>query len=260
MKNLIKGLYLTFKNPNILLPKLKLDFAGRRLWKAVGGLKENPSGEDPNSLFLSFPESKIAHQYCFGQGLEIGGSAHNPFGLDTLNVDLSDSMDTIFKKREVDLCGGALPVNIVAPGDNIPLPDESQDFVVSSHVIEHFPDPIKALLEWDRLIKVGGIIFMIVPHKDRTFDKGRESTPLDHLIEDYRDQTSQPHEDNISGHDHCWTTDEFVPLIRYMILHLGVQWKIEEILDVDDKVGNGFTVVLRKLGTRKKILIENSMN
>ena len=118
-----------------------------------------------------FPESALAHKYCVGKGLEIGGAAHNPFGLNTLNVDLTDSMETAFKEEEIRLCGRAMKVDIVAYGDNIPLRDGSQDFVVSSHVLEHFPNTIKALLEWDRLIRAGGIIFMIVPHKKRTFDK-----------------------------------------------------------------------------------------
>jgi hypothetical protein len=36
-----------------------------------------------------FRESTLAHRYLDGlKGLEIGGSYHNAFGLDTLNVDL----------------------------------------------------------------------------------------------------------------------------------------------------------------------------
>jgi hypothetical protein len=30
-----------------------------------------------------------------------------------------------------------------------------------------------------------------------------------------------------------------------------MQWKIAKVQDTDDKVGNGFTVVIRKTGTRK---------
>ncbi len=41
---------------------------------------------DHPSLF--FRESALAHRYCRGTGLEIGGAAHNPFGLNTLNVDM----------------------------------------------------------------------------------------------------------------------------------------------------------------------------
>jgi len=203
--------------------------------------------QDKQALY--FPESALAHKYCIGKGLEIGGSAHNPFGLDTLNVDFTDSMDTKFKKEEIRLCGKALKVDIVGPGDDMPLPDESQDFIVSSHVVEHFPNPIKALIKWDRLVKPGGIIFMIVPHKERTFDKGKESTPLEHLIKDFKNDNTEPHTDP-DGHDHCWITESFVELINWMIGELHMKWEIVEVQDVDDKVGNGFTVVIRKMGTR----------
>lgn len=192
-----------------------------------------------------FPESALAHKYCLGKGLEIGGSAHNPFGLNTLNVDISDSMDTMFKQEEIKLCGRALKVDIVAHGDNIPLPDESQDFIVSSHVLEHFPNPIKALIEWDRLIRPGGIIFMIVPHKERTFDKDKDRTSLSHIVEDfYTNNTGTT--DNPHGHYHYWITEDIVVLINMMIDNLMIKWEILEVQDVDDKVGNGFTIVIRK--------------
>jgi SAM-dependent methyltransferase len=196
-----------------------------------------------------FRESALAHKYCVGKGLEIGGSAHNPFGLDALNVDFSDSMETRFKKKEIEICGKALPVDVVACGDDIPLPDESQDFVVSSHVIEHFPNPMKALAEWDRLIKPGGIIFIIAPHKERTFDKDKENTSLEHIVEDYKNHNTQPHSAP-NGHDHCWVTETFIEVVEFMIDKVGMEWEIAEVQDVDDKVGNGFSVVIRKLKTR----------
>lgn len=40
------------------------------------------------------PESKLAHKLLDGmKGIEIGASLHNPFCLDTLNVDYTDQMD-----------------------------------------------------------------------------------------------------------------------------------------------------------------------
>ena len=195
------------------------------------------------------PESALAHKYCVGKGLEIGGSAHNPFGLNTLNVDFTDSMETKFKKEEIRRCGRAMQVDIIAHGDNIPLPDGSQDFVVSSHVLEHFPNPIKALLEWDRLIRPGGIIFMIVPHKERTFDKHQARTSLRHLIEDFISDNKAFHE-NPTGHDHCWITEDILALVNWVIDTEHVKWEIAEVQDVDDKVGNGFTIVISKKENR----------
>lgn len=188
-------------------------------------------------LQIKFPESRLAHQYLDGlHGLEIGGSVHNPFGLDTKNVDYME--ENYYKQLEQRFVGKSLPVDIVAPGDNIPLPDESQDFVINAHVIEHFPDPIKALKEWYRLIRRGGYIFMVVPHKERTFDKDEPRTTLQELIDRHEGKiTSKP---NKNDHSSVWITEDMVELIQY----LG--WNIVETQDADDKVGNGFTVVIQK--------------
>ena len=40
------------------------------------------------------------------------------------------------------------------------------DFVFSSHLLEHLEDPVKALKEWWRLLKVKGNLVLYLPHKD----------------------------------------------------------------------------------------------
>jgi SAM-dependent methyltransferase len=185
-----------------------------------------------------FPESALAHRLLDGlAGLEIGGSAHNAFGLDTKNVDVTDRLNTVFKRLELQFVNRTLPVDIVAPGDDLPVDDESQDFVISSHVLEHFPDPIKALREWYRVIRKGGYIYMIVPHKERTFDQPRPRTTLNELLERNRGGFIAP---AINEHYSVWITEDVVELVEYL------QWKVVEVQDVDDKVGNGFTVVVQK--------------
>ena len=184
---------------------------------------------------MKFKESALAHKLLDGlEGLEIGGSAHNSFGLKTRNVDNTNEL-TCFKQEEIKLCGESLPVDIVAPGDQLPMEDNSVDFVISSHVIEHFPDPIKALREWYRVVKPGGYLYIIAPHKERTFDKERPRSTLAELIE--RHETGkQPQILN----EHCsvWITEDFVEMIHW----LG--WNILHVQDTDDKVGNGFAVVV----------------
>lgn len=43
---------------------------------------------------------------------------------------------------------------------------DQYDFVYSSHCLEHMQDPKKALLEWWKLVKVGGHLILIVPDED----------------------------------------------------------------------------------------------
>jgi SAM-dependent methyltransferase len=59
------------------------------------------------------------------------------------------------------------------------------DFLLSSHCLEHIANPLKALYEWQRVLKPGGRLFLILPHRDCTFDKYRPITSLDHIISDY---------------------------------------------------------------------------
>jgi len=187
-----------------------------------------------------FPESKLAHKYLDGLvGLEIGGSIHNPFGLNTKNVDYTDSSDTVFKREEMDKRGTFLPVDIIAYGDNIPVPNDSYDFIVSSHVLEHFPDPIKALKEWYRIVKNGGYIFMIVPHKERMFDRNKPRTTVAELL--HRHETKK-YPESQSNHYSFWVTEDILDLIA----EINLDWKVVDFQDVDDKVGNGFSIVIKK--------------
>ncbi|MGB3399429.1 MAG: hypothetical protein WBA34_04565, partial [Candidatus Deferrimicrobiaceae bacterium] len=110
------------------------------------------------------------------------------------------------------------------------------------------------LIEWDRLIKPGGIIFMLVPHKERTFDKHKTRTTLQHVVDDYYNNNTKPNSDP-DGHEHYWITKDVLDIITWMIQNLNMSWKILKVLNRDDKVGNGFTIVIKK---GKRILKKKS--
>ena len=76
---------------------------------------------------------------------------------------------------------------IISEASNLfTISNEKYDFVISSHMIEHLSNPIKALLEMKRVVKKGGAIIIIAPHKDITFDNQRSITPLDHMVSDLK--------------------------------------------------------------------------
>lgn len=185
-----------------------------------------------------FNESQLAHQLLDGlRGIEIGGSAHNSFGLKTLNIDFTDEV-TFFKEEEIRLCGEYMRVDIVAPGNDLPFKDNVWDFVINSHVVEHFYDPVATIKEWLRVVKPGGYVFMIVPHKERTFDRDRPRSTLQEIV----DRHEHPNPPEIDDHLHysVWITQDFLDICNYY------QWNVVAVQDVDDKVGNGFTVVIQK--------------
>lgn len=147
---------------------------------------------------------------------------------------------------------------------------ETYDCVLASHVIEHIANPLQALSEWIRVLKEMGVLVLIVPHKDGTFDHRRSVTPLDHLIEDYeckrpeKDLThlpeilklhdleldpgagtleafkrrSEKNSENRALHHHVFDTASVVRLIHHMNL---------EILAVEPRLPHHIIAVTRKM-------------
>lgn len=69
--------------------------------------------------------------------------------------------------------------------------DHSYDAVLASHVIEHIADPIGALREWQRVVRPGGHLLLLVPHRDGTFDHRRPVTTVEHLLSDAERQMGE---------------------------------------------------------------------
>ena len=164
--------------------------------------------------------------------IEIGGAAHNRYPVDALNVDRAPKPDAAYRDAQMELAGEIARVDLVAEGDDLPLADKSTDFVLASHVIEHFPDPVGALLEWERVAT--RYLFIVVPHHERTFDADRPLTPVDELMRRH-DEGLTSEEDR---HWSVWDCAGFVDLCR------AVGLEVVATEDPDRKVGNGFAVVV----------------
>jgi SAM-dependent methyltransferase len=63
--------------------------------------------------------------------------------------------------------------------------DSTYECLLACHCLEHVANPLRALAEWTRVLKDDGLLLLILPHKDATFDWRRPVTPLAHMIEDY---------------------------------------------------------------------------
>jgi ubiquinone/menaquinone biosynthesis C-methylase UbiE len=97
--------------------------------------------------------------------------------------------------------------------------DASYDFVLSCHSLEHVANPIKALKDWSRVMKTKGRLVLVLPDKEFTFDNKRPVTTLAHLIEDYKNNTTEEDsthfEEVIEMHD--FKQDAFVQSIEDLI-------------------------------------------
>jgi SAM-dependent methyltransferase len=65
------------------------------------------------------------------------------------------------------------------------VPNETYDFVFSSHSLEHIANPLKAVSEWLRVIKPEGFVIIIVPEKSQCFDHKREYSRFEVLLSQY---------------------------------------------------------------------------
>ncbi len=76
-----------------------------------------------------FPEiiKPLIKRYCKGKGLEIGAGKH-PY---------CDPENTLFLDKYTDNKDGTPEPDIISDASQIPVEDESFDFVFSSHVLEH---------------------------------------------------------------------------------------------------------------------------
>jgi len=71
------------------------------------------------------------------------------------------------------------------------IPNSKYDFILSSNCLEHVANPLKAIEEWIRVLKKGGLLFLVLPNKEYCFDHNRSVTDFSHLISDYQNNTSE---------------------------------------------------------------------
>lgn len=255
------SVYLWLRSALLILMNGEWRLLLRRAWNAACRMGRPPAvqhstGEVAVGMVKPAPipviqESALAHSLLDGlKGLEIGPATHNPFGLNTRNVELPAAHE--FYAGEQRRLSGLEPprVDLWAAADSIPVQDQSEGFILTSHIVEHLPNIVGAFLEWDRIIIDGGYVFMIVPHKWAfALDATRELTSFDHFIDDYLQQVSlDTHPlDGVPGgkmgHYHTFTPDSVLQVVEWMCRKKLCDWKLVAREDIDTKVGNGFTLV-----------------
>ena len=130
----------------------------------------------------------LARRHLRGAGLEIG-ALHRPLRVppgvtvryvDRLRADELRARYPEYADRwivEPEVIDDSAVLSTVA--------DHSQDFLIANHVLEHMEDPIGTLETWLRVVRPGGVLFLAVPDKRRSFDGLRATTTLEHLRRDH---------------------------------------------------------------------------
>ena len=196
-----------------------------------------------------------------GRGIEIGAGANPmpvPLNCTVRYADVYDADELRNQAYEGQILSDLIAPDIVASFEDLTaVPDNSINFVVTCHVIEHTWDPIGSMVGAWRKLRPGGSLVLVVPEITRTFDRHRRLTELDHLIEDYRnpDPTrvrDQEHfqefyakafvtapdqyeatwrakwEEAYPIHYHTWTHESFGGMIRWMAENGAID-NVEEI-------------------------------
>jgi SAM-dependent methyltransferase len=134
---------------------------------------------------------QIGENTLVGNGLEIGAQqVPTRVSSDKARVEYVDRL-TAEETASRFAIPRELLVDVTHISDGAKLEtvaDESKDFVIANHVLEHFDDPIGAIVEWLRILKPQGRLFISLPNRTgNPFDFRRKPADLSHLKRDFRD-------------------------------------------------------------------------
>ncbi len=228
----------------------------------------------------SLPMRDWVLRNCKGKGLEFGAGyapGRVPLGTEVRYVDRYNNEEMAAHSSAARV--GSKPPSQAAVGIDIidsfhrmeKINPNSQDFIYAAHVIEHVPDPIGAILEAIKRLKLGGQLVLVVPHRDRTFDRNRPVTSIGHLLRDHLypsdafehcvdrlayvltpgaalvDVVKQAKKDTeamLDMHHHTFTHTSFEPIVKYVTEVTGISHS--EIDSGEDQDGIEFYVTFVK--------------
>lgn len=171
-----------------------------------------------NQLFDKRARLKLLENNNFaGKILEIGALNNPLFNKNDYDVYYLDIMTTEelkeHYKNEKHIVDTILPVDFVLKDNyenTFKEVDIEFDYVCSSHVLEHIPNPIDYLLDISKILSAHGKLCMLVPDKDFTFDHFRENSSFADWFDVYTrgEEINTPRRvlDHLSGY-----VDENIP-------------------------------------------------
>jgi predicted SAM-dependent methyltransferase len=216
----------------------------------------------------------LSRHYLRGHGIEIG-ALHNPltvgFKAQVKYVDRFNN-EGLKKHYPEQRHQDFVDVDIVDDGEFLSrILDNSQNFVIANHFLEHCQNPLLTLKQMHRVLKNNGILYLALPDKRYTFDIKRPVTSLEHLLKDFREGAEISEKDHYeewvslvnevsninqmqqaaeklmaekySIHFHVWTQNEILEMFISLKKEIGIHFEIECCL----KNGVEFITILRKV-------------
>lgn len=153
-----------------------------------------------NTKRITLLSTDFVYQYIqHRRGLEIGGPSwvFSSNGAVPL-YDLVESIDnvnysgvTIWDNLNNENLWKCRKTIVSEASDLSNIEPNSYDIVVSSNVLEHLSNPLLSLQEMKRVVRLSGLIIVIVPHHDVTFDHKRPITSINSLMEVFKRKPSE---------------------------------------------------------------------
>lgn len=169
-----------------------------------------------------------------GSGLEIG-ALDAPVGVlkSQARVVYVDCLTTDALRRTFPDVKELVNVALVASAEELQsIPDDSLDFIIANHVIEHLVNPLGTLRVWRRKLRDGGMLFMAFPGGQFCPDRVRPVTPVEHLFDDYRAGRNRSVDEHVLSFVLAWNPGLF-PDPDEMTRVLKTMWA-SGTLELDD--------------------------
>ncbi|MDP2805262.1 MAG: class I SAM-dependent methyltransferase [Gallionellaceae bacterium] len=166
-----------------------------------------------------------------------------------------------------------------------PIAESSFDVIIASHLLEHLANPIKAICEFERVLRPGGKMVLLLPNRTSTFDAVREPTKLSHILSEYHENVTEVSDAHLtefcnaiykqdpihpeqvrewhnpdkldaelfelhrrrSIHVHCWSQEEFASLVVGLLAQGLISFKLNDLYFMEDSHGGWeFGLVLER--------------
>jgi len=198
----------------------------------------------------------MSFRFIKGEGIEIG-ALHMPLPLPSHAkaryvdyIPVEELRQQYPELKDLDL----VDVSIVDDGERLTkVKDNSVDFIVANHFLEHCQDPIGTIINFYKKLRPGGVLYMAVPDMRYTFDMRRPVTPYSHLLEEHKIYPSKKYypihtrevvelSENISGKKKIDARTKELMDMKYSIHHHV--WTQKELIEFFNRTAEEFSLDL----------------
>jgi predicted SAM-dependent methyltransferase len=246
--------------PNPLFAFIKK--AKSLILKPLRGSEKTSNSKDAHLDEFHMKRQSVAQEYIQGAGIEIG-ALHHPLPVpEKATVRYVDRLAIQELRRQYPELN-ELPivnVDIITDGETLEaISDDSQDFVIANHFLEHCQNPLFAIENMFRVLKQNGVLFIAIPDKQYTFDIARTVTSYQHLENDYADggenSRKQHFEEWVKLVNHINDEPEAIRQVNTLMsinysIHFHV-WTQVEMIEM-------FLKLKQKLGFRVELISRNN--